>query len=607
MYRAILLFLGALLTLFGLLLFQQAGDKGQPESRSPDPQQRPMASVTHSTEDDERILREAHVSTDGASLLAFLRERSATDEELQNLDHLVRRLGSERFQEREVTATKLIALGARPLPSLKKASADPDPEIAERAKSCVQEIEAGVNYAISRAVVRLLVSRQQAGAVNSLLNYLPSAPTEDSIEEVWWGLEMLISRDRKTHPVLEVALNDARPECRAAAACILGRWGDAGQRSAVRRLLADADAVVRLRAAQGLLAGRDETAIPVLIALLGEESVEISWQAEELLHCAAGRSAPETIVAAATPESCKCCQSAWENWWHVSRTKPQFLDLQHKLRSPGLMLVCALDHVRKQTGRIYLCGRDGKPRWQLPGVTSPLYAQLLPGNRILVAEAGNTNRITERNLQGRVLWQKNLDENLVACRRLPNGNTFVATQRHVMEIAADRSQMYFYDAVRAGLIGIRSAYKLDTGRVLCNSYRRSEDDDLVELDTRSGKTMDLPIQNELRGQYFQIGVSSRGNSLLALRTRVVEINSVGQIVAQFPVEGASYGTLLFNGNLLVTCGKPRERRIAELDPFGRMVWQITPLGSSPFACFPACLPLIRFGFQDLQASLSSSS
>jgi hypothetical protein len=37
-----------------------------------------MVSGTDSVDDDERILREAHVSTDGASLLAFLRGRSAT-------------------------------------------------------------------------------------------------------------------------------------------------------------------------------------------------------------------------------------------------------------------------------------------------------------------------------------------------------------------------------------------------------------------------------------------------------------------------------------------------------------------------------------------------
>jgi hypothetical protein len=71
-----------------------------------------MVSGTDSIDDDKRILCEAHVSTDGASLLAFLRRRSATDAELRNVDHLVRRLGSARFQERENVATMIIGLGA---------------------------------------------------------------------------------------------------------------------------------------------------------------------------------------------------------------------------------------------------------------------------------------------------------------------------------------------------------------------------------------------------------------------------------------------------------------------------------------------------------------
>ena len=56
-------------------------------------------------------------------------------------------------------------------------------------------------------------------------------------------------------------LTDREPARRAAAAVLLGRYGNAEQKAAVRKLLADADPTIRVRAAQGLLAGRDKAAL----------------------------------------------------------------------------------------------------------------------------------------------------------------------------------------------------------------------------------------------------------------------------------------------------------------------------------------------------------
>ena len=71
----------------------------------------------------------------------------------------------------------------------------------------------------------------------------------------------------------------------------------------VRKRLKDPDAQVRLRAAQGLLAVRDADSLPVLIALLDEPAVEISWSAEELLHWVAGEKAPSAKVSCLRPSA----------------------------------------------------------------------------------------------------------------------------------------------------------------------------------------------------------------------------------------------------------------------------------------------------------------
>ena len=48
---------------------------------------------------------------------------------------------------------------------------------------------------------------------------------------------------------------------------------------------------------------------------------------------------------------------------------------------------------------------EGKTRWEITGVMNPMDAQVLPGNRVLIAEFG-ANRVTERNLKGEILWEK---------------------------------------------------------------------------------------------------------------------------------------------------------------------------------------------------------
>src|SRR5262249_32417297 len=139
------------------------------------------------------------------------------------------------------------------------------------------------------------------GAAAVLLQHLPFAPDETTEEETWFGLDALAAADRRTHEALAAALADRAPARRAAAACVLGRVGTAGQHDTVARLLDDPEAVVRLRAAQGLLAGEDARGLPALIALLKEPDLGVAWQAEELLHWAAGDGAPGAAVGTEPP------------------------------------------------------------------------------------------------------------------------------------------------------------------------------------------------------------------------------------------------------------------------------------------------------------------
>src|SRR5207253_722553 len=68
--------------------------------------------------------------------------------------------------------------------------------------------------------------------------------------------------------------------------------------------------------------------------------------------------------------------------------------------------------------------------------------------KVLLAESF-ANRVTERNLKGEILWQKELTEPLVA-QRLPNGNTFIATKTQMVEVNAKGDEVGPRRDFRAG-------------------------------------------------------------------------------------------------------------------------------------------------------------
>jgi hypothetical protein len=65
----------------------------------------------------------------------------------------------------------------------------------------------------------------------------------------------------------------------------------------------------------------------------------------------------------------------------------------------------------------------------LTGLLRPRDAQVLPGQRVLVAEL---NRVTERDPRGKILWEKQLQQPL-SVQRLRNGNFFITCPTQLIE------------------------------------------------------------------------------------------------------------------------------------------------------------------------------
>jgi hypothetical protein len=507
---------------------------------------------------DEQELRGAGIPTDGPGLLDFFRNRTV------DLDTLVKELGDDSFAVRERATKQLISLGRRAREVLEKAaSKSPDVEVRRRAEECLQAIKQRGSAAVVGAAARVLARRRPAGTVQVLLDYLPAADDEMVAQEVRNALADVAVRDGKADPVLVAALADASPLKRGAAGLALARAHAADQLPAVRKLLADPDARVRLRVALALSAAREKEAVPVLIRLLDQLPAEDMGLAEDLLFRLAGEKAPPDLPGGIDEISRRRYREGWEAWWKDHQAKIDPAQLEQATRTLGFTLVVLLD-----LGQVMELDAANRPRWQVVGLELPLDVQLLPGEqRVLVAEHDG-NRVTERDLKGEVKWEVKVDAPLAA-QRLANGNTFIATKQSLVEVDKDGKEVFTY--TRPGGEQFMKATKLRNGDVVCVTQLGVVR--CVRL-TPDGKDLKevRSFGVDVRTSGGRIDVLPNGHVLIPEmnNNRVVEYDAAGKMVRELEVEQPIAAVRLPNGHTLVT--SMTQRRAVELDRAGKEVW-----------------------------------
>jgi hypothetical protein len=567
---------------------------------------------------DEEFLREAGVATDGASLLAFLdREVPKANVDPSEVGQLIAQLGAGEFPKREEASRLLVTIGPLALPALRQAERHADLEVARRASGCVREINKPSRLVLAPAAARLLVKKRPPAAIEVLLRYLPYAVDDETIDEVSFGLEAWAVNNGKLDPAFLAALNDSSPTRRALAACLAGIRSTPDYRARVRLLWTDPDPTVRLRAAQGLLAAGEKESIPVLIELLEGVSTDLSWQAEELLHWAAGPESPTVTIGAGSPNACRACRAAWQDWWRSHSTTVDLGKLAPARRKPGLCLVIAYQLLEqkddagtwsKAVSRLWLCGSDGKPRWHLDTRSWLNDAHLLSGNRVLLAQRRETLRakqpfvqgpsigVTERNLDGKILWQFKGD-GPVHCQRLANGNTILTAGLFsgLMEVAPDGQIVFSYDGPKDfGLNGGIEPQPLRNRRFFCClSPEKAQTLELVEFDPFKGRgriynRFQLPLRYITN---YTLEALPNGHYLIVEQYSPVirEADRTGKVVWQYATR-ASHAIPLPDGNILAVAAGG----IAEINRVHHTLWHL-PIKEKIHRIRP-CLNLLRLGF-----------
>jgi HEAT repeats/PQQ-like domain len=393
-----------------------------------------------------------------------------------------------------------------------------------------------------------------------MLAYLPFADNDRVAGEVGSLLARLAGQDGQAHPALRAGLADALPIRRAAAGEALCRAGLEDQKPAVRRLLADRDPYVRLRVGIALANAKDKEAIPVLIDTLPRFTLPQAWQAEDvLLRLAEGHSPPTASLGTDEASRVKC-RDAWQLWWKDHAANVDLAKLHEQPPRLGYTLVVLLD-----IGRVMELGPENQTRWQVDDLILPLDAQVLPGDRVLVAEY-NASRVTERNHKGQILWQKQIAGPLVA-QRLANGNTFIATDSHVLEIDRDNKNIFNFNI--GGGERIMKAAKLPSGEIAC----LTDQPRVVRFDTEGKETHSYAIAlgKLLFGGRLYMVPSGRVLIPHNAENKVIEYDAAGKAVWDIAVDQPVAAVRLPNGNTLVTTMVP-QRGAVEFDRDGQEVW-----------------------------------
>jgi HEAT repeat protein len=512
-------------------------------------------------EADERRLQAVKVGHDGPSLVEFFRRRTLTDLERANIELLIQRLGARAFRAREQAASDLVARGPVVVELLKEHLKDPDPEIARRAEKCIERIKASDLPAdVPAAAARLLANRKPAGAVEILLTYLPFADNEGVAEEVRNTLAALAVKEGKPEKALVDALADRSPVRRAAAGEALARADAEGQKSAVEKLLKDPEPAVRFRIAMALTTAGDRKAVAELIDLLVPLPQPLAWQAEDVLFRLAEGKEPPEVSLGSDAAARKECREVWAKWWKKHGETVNLAKLREAPRLQGYTLVVLLD-----MGRVMELDADNQVRWKVDGLVFPLDVQYLPNDRILVAEY-HASRVTERDLNGTVKWQRPVSGPLAA-QRLPNGHTFLVTDTQLSEIDRKGNEVFSFSFPNGNKI--MKAMKLANREMVC----LTSDARVVRLDPKGKelKSFSVPLGTRLYGGRIHMLPNGRVLVPHHAENKVVEYDVNGKAVWQVEIDQPVAATRLPNGNTLVTT--MMQNRAVEFDRTGQEVWQ----------------------------------
>jgi hypothetical protein len=513
-------------------------------------------------EQAERTLKTAGVGLDDSSLFKFFQERILSPQEEGQLKHLVDKLGDNSYLTRAKATAQLIKSGALATPFLQLGLKAQDQETARRAELVLRQILESKDADVVSAAAFLLAQHRAAGAVETLLDYLPFATDEEVIRRVRESIDKLAVRDGKVEPAVVAALHDKFAIRRAAAGAALAAMPD--QRDAVLAMLKDSDYQVRLWVSQALLKAKDARAVPVLVALLEQLPEQDTWQAEDALLRLAGETAP-VLDTNKTP-SLATVRKSWEKWLQANAGDMEKL-VNTYAESGAFLNYTLISQMPKAgaalNGQVLELGPKKNVMWTIQNLRYPVDAQIIGPKRVLIAEYLK-HQVVVLDFQGHQHWEFHIDQP-IGCQLLANGNYFISARRQLVEITRDK----------------KIKFSSGTGATYIAAARKMPNGDVIMIDN-VGKLTQLDSQGKEKGKPFTVGrVYTVGGHIDVLpgnrvlipeytNHKVVEYALTGEVKWSVNVKWPTCAVRLPNGETLVT--SMIEETIRKFDHQGTEKW-----------------------------------
>jgi HEAT repeat protein len=524
--------------------------------------------------EDEATLRAVELKTDGPSLLAFFRKLTPRPEDVARVRALIGQLDEEDFLVRQKAYEELLAIGPPARSQLTRAARHKDVEVRWRARRCLEKIQSRAGPRVVSAAGRVLAARlAEAGeapwtreVTGTLLAFLPHAEDRDVAAEVAAGvLQRSAIRDGKPTAALRAALADKQAVRRLAAGLALVRAGAPEQRPAVRKLLADADLNIRRRMGEALLRAGDKEAMVPFIGLLTRLPEDDVWRVEEVLYDAAGEGGP-VLVSAASPEE---REKAWQGWW---AKRGEAIDLAAALKPKPLLgyTVMTVKDPKDRTkisGRVMEVDGKGKVRWEIKGLRSPVDAEVVGKDRVVIAEYAN-KVVSERDFKGKVIWYAKLPDFPLGVQRLRNGNTFVFTFNALVELDGKGKEVLRINRTDT----IWAAYRRRNGETVIVTKERQ----CIRLDPRGKEIKSFTVGTIWT--WSKIEVLPSGRILIPdyARQQIAEYDLDGRLLRPLPAAGPVSVDRLSDQSILVA--GYFSQRVYAVDDTGKEVWSFVPPG-----------------------------
>jgi HEAT repeat protein len=497
---------------------------------------------------------------DGPRMLKEMHNRTLSEETLNAVATLIQKLGSDVPKESFQAEADLTKMGPVIRPLVRAATTSKDEEIRTGSRKVLAALEKQRWTPLPSTLPRLLALRRPKGVAEALLAYVPLAENESMRQEVQKALNAVTFTSGKANAAVVKALADKVPTRRAAAALALCSGPDVDHLADVRKRLdakTEKDAEVRLRVALALAAREEKEAVPALIRLVAELPVEAALKVDDYLFRLARDNPPKNLPA---EDKMKERSAAWQKWWDANGKNAVMTGaFTPEVRRPYLGYVLL---IQSKNDQIVGLDRNDKVRVAITELKGPRDAQYLGDRKFLVAEYDG-KRVTERDPDGKILWEKKLDFHPMQAERLRNGDTFIVGQDKIVQVSRAKREVLTID--RKG--DVRTARQLPNGRIVILTTQ-----DKYVLCDRHGKEIKTTSLPKL--DVDQNEILDNGNVLVPLPSskQIKEYTPQGKEVRSitFTKDEPVHAVQLSNDHLLVTTRKS-PHPLLETDRDGKKV------------------------------------